>query len=832
MKDYKVSVVIPLYNQEKNILKCIVSLKKQTIGFKNIQIILINDGSNDYSGRICERLSHEFFNVAYFEQENQGVSSARNLGIKYATGKYIFYLDADDCLEKHTLKEVSSFFDTVYNEVDLVTYPIETIYRGKKIASHFRYMYLKESGLYDLNENAYIGQTTMNIAVKNLFKNNYMFDENQTFSEDQKYCCDVLADKLKMGFCKNGKYIYYRNDNSSSGKLAGACYIFEQCISFFEELFKKYKKVPIAFQGLYINDIYWKLINNILFPYYYDKINYRIAVERMTNLLKKCDNRVILEHPRIDFFEKYYLLRWKGADSLTCELTDNIFGLKNRDTRVVEESSMEIVITKFKIQGNTVEILGFIKSVFLQFYDGEITLCAIQDEEKIVRKLELSDSAHCYYLSREKTQKFKTFCYKTKLFNTHKVSFEIGFGNKWFPTHFYFMPQVSISHKYRRYKVALGGYRVALTEKNEICFQKNNERRKERIWLYYDCVGIEKDNGYLQFVHDIEKQDDVSRFYIITDKRQKQEMKYMKYYVEFGSRKHKQLLEKCEKVFTAFIEHSNIFPYDINTFERKADKFNFQVVYLQHGVLHIIMPWKYSPEKIMADKIVVSTQQEKKLLLHNGFHNEDLICSGMARFEVLDRNRKKQKKILYAPSWREYLVGNYEKHRWLPLDEKFIKSTYYIKIQKFLESERLKKILSASQYSLDIKLHPIFSMYKDYFKIDNEYINFIEKVENEEEYSLFITDFSSFMYDFIYLHIPVINFIPDIIEFKSGMNGYRTLNYSSEFWKRVACDEDEIVEKIESYLIDGKEYRNEIKVDFFSMSNCRERLYEEMIEEG
>lgn len=73
----------------------------------------------------------------------------------------------------------------------------------------------------------------MNIAVKNRFADNVLFDENQTFSEDQKYCCDVLHRTLKMGFCKEGKYIYYRSSSSSSGRLSGSCYIFEQCMSFF-----------------------------------------------------------------------------------------------------------------------------------------------------------------------------------------------------------------------------------------------------------------------------------------------------------------------------------------------------------------------------------------------------------------------------------------------------------------------------------------------------------------------------------------------------------------------------------------------------------------------
>ena len=268
------------------------------------------------------------------------------------------------------LQHVTDFFETVYEEVDLVTYPIETIYQGKALAPHFRYQFLKESGVYDLRDNAYIGQTTMNIVVKNRFERNILFDERQTFSEDQKYCCNVLKDKLKMGFCKEGKYIYYRNQNSASGQLSGSCYIFEQCMCFFEELFADYQKdVPLAFQGLYVNDVYWKLINNILLPYHYEQDDYKKAVGRIDALLKRCDSEVILCHPQMDFFEKYYLLRRCGQDRLQCLVNQENYSLHNGQRAVLKESSMEMVITKVSVENATVEISGFLKTVFFQFYE-------------------------------------------------------------------------------------------------------------------------------------------------------------------------------------------------------------------------------------------------------------------------------------------------------------------------------------------------------------------------------------------------------------------------------------------------------------------------------
>ena len=93
---YKVSVIIPVYNCEKYIRKCVESLREQTMAYEDFQIIFINDGSPDNSGEICRNYAEADDTIVYFEKENGGVSSARNKGIDLAEGKYLMFLDADD----------------------------------------------------------------------------------------------------------------------------------------------------------------------------------------------------------------------------------------------------------------------------------------------------------------------------------------------------------------------------------------------------------------------------------------------------------------------------------------------------------------------------------------------------------------------------------------------------------------------------------------------------------------------------------------------------------------------------------------------------------------
>lgn len=100
-----VSIIVPIYNVEKYLNRCIESLLNQTL--ENIQIILVNDGSTDNSGKIAKEYAKKNPDkIIYLEKENGGLSDARNYGIPYATGKYIAFLDSDDYIEKNAYKEM------------------------------------------------------------------------------------------------------------------------------------------------------------------------------------------------------------------------------------------------------------------------------------------------------------------------------------------------------------------------------------------------------------------------------------------------------------------------------------------------------------------------------------------------------------------------------------------------------------------------------------------------------------------------------------------------------------------------------------------------------
>lgn len=118
MKDIDISFIIPIYNTENYIKKCVLSIIQNCPAI-NYEILLINDGSNDNSASICNTLSVEYTNVRTIHINNSGVSNARNIGIKESNGKWISFIDSDDFI-KEGLDFVSQFFQDP--EIELIHY--------------------------------------------------------------------------------------------------------------------------------------------------------------------------------------------------------------------------------------------------------------------------------------------------------------------------------------------------------------------------------------------------------------------------------------------------------------------------------------------------------------------------------------------------------------------------------------------------------------------------------------------------------------------------------------------------------------------------------------
>lgn len=803
-----ISVVIPVYNGFQGVPKSVLEAGTEK------EILLVNDGSTDNSAEICREWEKKYPEIRLIDKPHSGVSDTRNAGIRAAKGKYILFLDADDDLSPGSVEALEKFFDSCEDAVDLITYPLETRYHGWVLAPHFRYETLTYSGVYDLDTLPYIGQTTMNIMVKNRGKDNVLFRTEMTFEEDQQYCCDVLKRKMKMGFCKDATYIYYRSETSSSGKLNGACYIFEQAMKMFEGIFDGYpypQKVPAVFQGLYLNDLAWKLSSNILYPYHYKGRQFEEANERIRRMLRRVDTDVIWNHPKIDHFHKFYWLSQKPDHGIRAFFQSQCYGIAEGDRVLFKASSMPLLMTRIRKDGDTLLFRGHLKSGVFSFC-GVPKLFAVNGGKRI--PVELYPSSRSYHLSHTEVCRFHAFCLELPAAQLAGLRFEMEMNGCRYPCQVDFIRRCAFSRQYGIYGAVMGDMALEFQPQTNTFVRSSRTiweileantqnpmiplplvpvrrkaaklRKKKHIHLYYDCRGVEKDNAYYRFLADFEKKDGIERYYI-TDPDNKSygtlfKVKHKSHLIPFGSKMHKIYAIAAEKIITAFIEDNNILPYDMMEFPYLSDFFGFEVEYLQHGVLHASVPWKYTPEGVLADKLCISTEYERRLFTEKyHFRNEDLIEQPMERWRTLDRTAAPKKRILFAPSWRAYLVGSNIGGVWQPMPDFFRQSDYYQGIRAFLESPVLHEWLEKNEYTLDFKLHPIFAkVYGKEFQFSGKRIRSVDKVDALEEYEIFITDFSSFAFDFLYLGRKVFSYIPDEQQFRCGMNVYREIEPESE----------------------------------------------------
>lgn len=216
MDKTKISVVIPVYNSEKYIEECINSITNQT--YKNIEIIIVNDGSIDNSEKIIKEYALKDKRIKYIYKLNEGVSKARNTGIKISTGKYITFVDSDDIVEKNYLHNLINKND----EYDFVMMGYK-IWNMKK-NSYQTYNCIPFSGnIKKFIENIfnYIFSPILLGPCFKLFKreiiqnNNIIFPEDISFGEDAEFVFNYLKYVKKIKCIDKSEYLYRKNDKES-----------------------------------------------------------------------------------------------------------------------------------------------------------------------------------------------------------------------------------------------------------------------------------------------------------------------------------------------------------------------------------------------------------------------------------------------------------------------------------------------------------------------------------------------------------------------------------------------------------------------------------------
>lgn len=215
----KVSIIVPVYNAEKVLHYCVDSILNQT--YKDFELILVNDGSTDNSGEICDKYSLENDNVVVIHTENGGVSKARNTGIENAIGDYICFIDSDDYVSDTFLEELVNKTRDGYNFV-LTSYQWVNNYEYNsfKTVSYNStdYSIVNKNDLMDLGNLVLLSQP-WNKLFKNsiIIENNIRMPEDISLGEDTVFVYRYLSCIISEEFAVINKplYFYYSNNKQS-----------------------------------------------------------------------------------------------------------------------------------------------------------------------------------------------------------------------------------------------------------------------------------------------------------------------------------------------------------------------------------------------------------------------------------------------------------------------------------------------------------------------------------------------------------------------------------------------------------------------------------------
>lgn len=868
-----VSVVVPAFYAASSLPKTVASLQEQTLSRDKLEIILVNDGSTDNTLEVCHQLAADTGNIVIIDKPNGGVGSARNAGIEAARGKYIAFLDSDDTLLPETLEAAVEFFDEHYDEIDLVTYPMR-LYNEAREWPHVREHILTDTGVYDLTkpQNAFALITNVNVIVKNN-EDLPRFREDLLVHEDELFFMNVLLRKQKAGFSKKGAYYYYQRPGSAISTKMHPFYQFEKNIGFWEELFARYSgSAPIYLQASYLNEVNWKLRKDVLLPYHYGKEAFRQAVNRIRALMNRVGDDVIFTSPRADDYYRCFLARQKTSTDLSCSIEKGCVVLKRGETVLLCRNHVDANIVKTRVSEGSLHLEGVLESVLFEWHPEARLFLESDGVNKV--EIPLASTLRDYREGHVRTCRFAKFKASVPLSESSRVSFSLCIGNETVPIRLMFSEKANLDTQNGITSFVAGDYLIAAGSNGSSlsiakapsirrkmgvwlqntrnaaaqnrktlairCFQRFNKPQKKPLWLYYDRAGVGGDNAYLQFIHDLSKNDGIERYYVSKDDPETLRSLFtesqLNHVLAFTSAKHRLAHLNADRIITSYIEHQNWCPFAPNTMRGLADTVHYDMVYLQHGVLHAHMPWKFSIDNRLFDLEVVSTQFEVDNLTTNyGFTKDQLISSGMPRYDLVDTAAKPQRKILLAPSWRKYLVSEQPGLKFEAKRAAFLESSFWKETKHLLESNALLELLEEHDYTLDIKLHPIFSVYKDEFEaLSNDRIHLASSVK-ESDYAVFVTDYSSWVFDFVYLKRSIAYFLPDDEEFSAGLNGYNQLDLPLEDGFGPLCKTaDELLSALERILEqDGSptpEYAR--KMDGFFLhydNNQRDRLYEALM---
>lgn len=480
MNKYKFSIIVPVYNAEAFLEECIESVINQSIGFKeNVQLILVNDGSKDNSGKMCEKYFQRFpENIIYIDKENGGVASARNIGMEKIEGEYTAFLDSDDYYSQTMLENVYRFFKQKEDVFDVCVCRMEHVgdFYGKEHALNWRF----ENGnqVIDLEVNPeYVQSAIGNSVFRSEAIRDVRFDGSLQTAEDALFNTFVILKRMKLGICADATYFYRRFETGDS--LTGTIRMQKEFyldipknyyLQLIEHSKNKYGCVPAYVQHLLRYDIQWrKYIPEAIRKLNEEERNAYIQVMKQT--LKYIDDEILSTRDGLNQYRRLYLFLLKHGFQIADEMTLQNGVLYYKDLRLINLTAPSVLkVTAIELDGNTACIEGLVKDC-LPHAQKKIFMSSNQGE-RIPIHLEYGKAGFVAGYVGEHVAEIGSFKVEIPIFPCIKWQFTLEFNQDAITLNPSFDESVGLSRKQKESYFISGKY-IVKYRKKKICFYKN-----------------------------------------------------------------------------------------------------------------------------------------------------------------------------------------------------------------------------------------------------------------------------------------------------------------------------------------------------------------------
>lgn len=210
-----ISIVVPVYNVEKFIVKCLDSIIHQT--YRNLQIILVDDGSSDHSGAICDQYQNKDVRIQVVHQQNKGVSNARNVGLSLVKGKYVAFCDADDWLEPDMYEYLHGLLQNTDCNIASCGAWMESSENKTAIGYATKQLHLNvKDAIAALHVRSQLNGWMCTKLFETAVVQNLFFDEDLKVCEDYIFQCDAIEKSRGVVCGTETKYHYIQRKSSVS----------------------------------------------------------------------------------------------------------------------------------------------------------------------------------------------------------------------------------------------------------------------------------------------------------------------------------------------------------------------------------------------------------------------------------------------------------------------------------------------------------------------------------------------------------------------------------------------------------------------------------------